>query len=595
MAEPQSFPTPTAHPQPSGSPVKQTAVQPTPQPRDSIREVCETIAFVVTLVLMLKLFVVEAFVIPTGSMAETLYGYQKIVDCDECGFNFPVNSSNEVEPTDGPPTRIIGACCPNCRHRQRWPIDKAPVNRSGDRVLVHKVMYHFTPPEPGDVVVFKFPVDPQVKHTAQNYIKRLWGRGSETLAINRGDLYRTRILTYPVTDLDSAGRPKFPRPSDPNHLWEGPEAEFHSKTSPRFRADGIDYTYHNAEEAVQLFDASRLKGFTDPSSGFELIRKSDDLVMAMRRIVYDNEHQPKSFAARSVPPRWGTDPTGWTADKPNEPKAFTHTGTELNWVRYRHMAPRSRDDWEVFLGGLNQGGLSVGPVTNFLGYNAGLEEGRGEMRNTSSDFWVGDLILECEAVFQTADATAVLELSKGPHRYQAIFENGQVKLIRTGPQGKELATAATGITGPGMHAIRFANVDCRLRVWVDEKRIDFGDSADYPPDTLPEKFEDGDRMEEGWTALNDIAAPASVGAKGGVEFRKLKLWRDSYFTYADQRESNIARFVDTFYVQPDHFLCLGDNSAQSSDSRKWGTVPERLMLGKAVFVFFPVNRIGLIE
>ena len=52
---------------------------------------------------------------------------------------------------------------------------------------------------------------------------------------------------------------------------------------------------------------------------------------------------------------------------------------------------------------------------------------------------------------------------------------------------------------------------------------------------------------------------------------------------------------DIFYVQPGHYLCLGDNSAQSSDSRSWGLVPERLMLGKAVFVFFPPARVGFIK
>ncbi|MGL6094871.1 MAG: S26 family signal peptidase, partial [Fimbriiglobus sp.] len=197
--------------------------------------------------------------------------------------------------------------------------------------------------------------------------------------------------------------------------------------------------------------------------------------------------------------------------------------------------------------------------------------------------------------FQTADAEAVLELSKGPHRYQAVFAGGQVKLTRLGPQGKEMATAATGITGPGKHALRFANVDCRLRVWVDGKRINFGPAADYAPDALPETHDPTDRAEEGWTAANDVAAPASVGAKGGVAFRKLALWRDTYFTYSEPMFTGIAKYADTFYVQPGHYLCLGDNSAQSSDSRKWGTVPERLLLGKAVAVFFPLNRIGLIE
>src|SRR5947208_16392616 len=67
-------------------------------PRDPAREVVETIVFVVVLVLLLKLFVTEAFVIPTGSMAETLYGYQKLVKCPKCGHEFPLNSHDEVEP-----------------------------------------------------------------------------------------------------------------------------------------------------------------------------------------------------------------------------------------------------------------------------------------------------------------------------------------------------------------------------------------------------------------------------------------------------------------------------------------------------------------
>ncbi|MFI5107182.1 MAG: S26 family signal peptidase, partial [Terriglobales bacterium] len=37
--------------------------------------------------------------------------------------------------------------------------------------------------------------------------------------------------------------------------------------------------------------------------------------------------------------------------------------------------------------------------------------------------------------------------------------------------------------------------------------------------------------------------------------------------------------VRIMYVQPGHYLCLGDNSQQSSDSGDWGVVPHRLMLG----------------
>ena len=61
--------------------------------RDGKRETVETVVFVTVLVLLLKSFVAEAFVIPTGSMAETLYGYRRIVTCPDCGTDFPVNCS----------------------------------------------------------------------------------------------------------------------------------------------------------------------------------------------------------------------------------------------------------------------------------------------------------------------------------------------------------------------------------------------------------------------------------------------------------------------------------------------------------------------
>src|SRR5438445_554354 len=91
-----------------------------PEPKDNFREVVETVVFVVVLVLLLKSFVAEAFVIPTGSMAETLWGYQKVVDCPECGHEFPVNCKNEIEGPEGDirpveKPSVVSCTCPNCR------------------------------------------------------------------------------------------------------------------------------------------------------------------------------------------------------------------------------------------------------------------------------------------------------------------------------------------------------------------------------------------------------------------------------------------------------------------------------------------------
>jgi Signal peptidase, peptidase S26 len=88
------------------------------EPKDSFRELIETVVFVVVLVLMLKTFLAEAFVIPTGSMADTLLGYHYKVVCKQCGKENLVNASKEAEAPPPPPgqegERIINCTCQNC-------------------------------------------------------------------------------------------------------------------------------------------------------------------------------------------------------------------------------------------------------------------------------------------------------------------------------------------------------------------------------------------------------------------------------------------------------------------------------------------------
>ncbi len=45
-------------------------------------------------------------------------------------------------------------------------------------------------------------------------------------------------------------------------------------------------------------------------------------------------------------------------------------------------------------------------------------------------------------------------------------------------------------------------------------------------------------------------------------------------------------------VEPDHFYVLGDHRSSSNDSRNWGTVERKLVYGKAVFVYWPLDRMG---
>lgn len=48
-------------------------------------------------------------------------------------------------------------------------------------------------------------------------------------------------------------------------------------------------------------------------------------------------------------------------------------------------------------------------------------------------------------------------------------------------------------------------------------------------------------------------------------------------------------------VPKDAYFVLGDNSASSRDSRYWGFVPKNYLLGKALFIYWPPNRIRVLK
>jgi signal peptidase I len=562
-----SEPTPVATPL-NGTTNGQTATKARPLPKtkpeasttetkDGLREVIETVVFVVVLVLLLKAFVAEAFVIPTGSMAETLWGYQKLVTCPKCGEEFPVNCSNEVAPQEGRPARITGCTCPNCWYHIDFALEGMnPSWNSGDRVLVGKFLYDFglfglDQPKRDQVVVFKYPREPQRNYEALNYIKRCKGLPGETIAIHYGRLYVYDGLKYDDSDVD------------PKDLWRD------------------EHMHQNDEFAVQLFNKGK----------FRILRKSPTDIVEMRRLVYDNDHQAKDLINK-VPPRWAADSndTGWTTDNVATPRRFEHTarsGSAIDWLRYSHLVPdsdRRTADKQL--------------ITDMMGYNTW--EAERYNHSLPPQNWVGDLSLDCDIDVRQAEGSLVVELSHGMDRFQARWDltTGQCTLVRlTGGREEKLDSKDTILKRAGTYQLRFANVDQRLTLWINGQLV-FGDGVSY------------DAPRRLGPTENDFQ-PASIGVQGGgVVVSGLKLYRDTYYTLnspnADATENvdfrmpntwdplqNLA--VKTLYVQPGHFLCLGDNSPESSDGRTWGLVPSRLLLGRALLIYYPFQRKGRIE
>jgi hypothetical protein len=76
------------------------AVAKTPQEHTNVKETIESILIAFVLAFMFRAFVVEAFVIPTGSMAPTLLGAHMRFQCDNCGYPFDVNYGASSESGD---------------------------------------------------------------------------------------------------------------------------------------------------------------------------------------------------------------------------------------------------------------------------------------------------------------------------------------------------------------------------------------------------------------------------------------------------------------------------------------------------------------
>jgi signal peptidase I len=525
------------------------------------------LAYTVLAVVGIRAALTEAFVVPTGAMAETVLGYHKTVRCPQCGCQFPVNANSEADPSQSP-RRVTGCTCPNCRFLCDLDAGVLPIE-SGDRLLASKgLMSVALRPARFDLIVFTYPGDELHPQGAPGsgpplrYVKRLVGLPGETVGIHYGKLY-VRTGAGPTPE-DRGAAP------ESLHL----------------------HRYMHEDECRELLEHP---GQGEPGKApFQILRKSPEAVLALRRLVYDNDHQASDL---SDLPRWTAEPgAGWTADQARGFRCDGKDAAGTAWLHYRHL--------------LRLGPGEAGPprpqlITDFLGYNSFLtSDGGGFGHHPPPENWVGDLMLECEAAVEQSAGELRLEVAKGVDRFQARWDlaSGTCTLVRE-REGKEetLGSAPAPLKQPGTHRLRLANVDERITVWVNDQ-LPFGDGVVYEP-----------APERGPTAGNDLR-PAGIGARGAaVSARHLKLWRDTYYTLTPGSGSSDSGLsgddwadpsrweplqhlpAKTFFVQPGHYFCLGDNSPESSDSRSWGVVPERLLEGRVLCRYYPLSRAGLVR
>ncbi len=449
----------------------------------AIKENLQWIILSILLALLIRHFVVEAFKIPTGSMAPTLLGVHKDVKCPNCGWSFARDHYGTT------------ATCPNCL----FNIDiRNNGSHGGNRLFVNKFIYDFKKPQRWDVVVFKYPLaevtckdcgyvmmdqerveglkcrkcgSSRLKWKHKNYIKRLVGLPGEELQIAGGDIYINN----------------------------------HAAKKPR-----------QVQEELWV-------------------------------PVYTSRHAAKKELV-----------SNWTLEKPmwKEVTAFTkntsNTTLFLETFQGTSFATFARRIKDSYAYNDVKGAEEVGDVKIAFSTNINSGTGGAILCAIEKD---GDLFLASLAV-----------KSNSGIQEKSFLERS----------GKRLQEAEVYLSPGQSYRVEFHHADGSVRLFLDGQEIF---SYDY-----------------------DMTLPAQGISRSGIKlggravaclFEDIEIYRDIYYS----SDLSSGRWGGTSPVRmgPGEYFVLGDNSANSKDSRVWKFVPEENLVGKAFLVFWPPRGIRLIR
>lgn len=522
------------------------------------RDTVESIVIAFILAFLFRTFIAEAFIIPTGSMAETLYGRHKDVVCTQCQTRFRVGASEEVDRDNSyfrPEGRVKYGFCPNCRFQMDIE-DELPF--AGDRILVNKFPYEFREPQRFDVVVFKFPEDPKI-----NYIKRLIGLPGEAITVSGGDLFRQ------VGDLGKSEILRKP---------------------PRIQEETQSLIYDHDKPARVLLN----QGFPER---WAAVQELDPAV--------------------ADPDGWKHDPENrvFTIDQSNQ-KAGSHS-----WIRYRHFVPQPSDWQQAFAGKRISPAPAMLLIADHFTYNSGYHDSSPVSileEDAVGRHWVGDLTLHAEVEVAESKGHFTLELVEGRRKYHCDVDlsSGHTTLSyqdeqfrkRVGGELEDIPIGqATTITRPGKYRLIFANVDDRLILSVNGRWIQFTHDGQPVDGAYQYPHDPAERVP---THLD--LSPIGIAARGTkMSVAHLRITRDIYYTNQNDPDRQLHRAMlqdpskyateyarsavrDRFKLSEDEFFVLGDNSPRSQDSRMWSQRPfhphavnRNLLVGKAFLIYWP--------
>lgn len=195
---------------------------------------------------------------------------------------------------------------------------------------------------------------------------------------------------------------------------------------------------------------------------------------------------------------------------------------------------------------------------------------------------VGDLRVSFDLTFEKPGGTVFARIAKDSRVFTLKLPLGEGDAEIAGDASVE-ERAPVKLSPHRQHRIAFAHYDQRLVAWLDGREI-LSKDYEVPGESWPE------------TTLDRISSRVSLGAEGAsARLDSLRIERDVYYlpTIDPPLNGVIAARVEN--LGPGEFWMMGDNSPASRDSRAWGRLEESKLIGKALFIWWPPDRIGWVR
>ncbi|MFT3786969.1 MAG: signal peptidase I [Tepidisphaeraceae bacterium] len=485
-----------------------------------IKETVEQILIAFILAFVFRCFIVEAFVIPTGSMAPTLLGAHMTFRCPDCGYRFTVDypnatQGNEIVIPDKATGQTYPIRCPNCAYlfppttgTDPEGTAREPAVQYGDRILVQKYLYLLHEPQRWDVVVFKSPADDAGTIQAgdrfmQNYIKRLIGRPGETIIVVDGDVY-VSTSDKPIDKLTAA-----------------------------------DFQIQSKPWAAQ---------------------------QALWRVVYDNDYRPRGLPRTYEGQIRVEDP--WRQPWTSESKAWD-TSSDVLKVNAGANAPAElRYDFENTM-------TARRPLTDWLSYDVtrmGTTWGYDAYASTGEPRAVSDVMLAVTYKRLSGAGPLRLKTTKRDTEFVAEVSPDDITLTMQRPAGPPQTIGKASISGLGSGSgsrIELVCVDYRLSVRVDGKEVLSSTREQFSPDLnalLNEFLNDPHAVARNADQYKPNVRIEAVDQQ--AELSHVSLWRDVY--YLNYMTKPTGRFEPIDWASPS--IVAGAAPDRPADAARQGRI-----------------------